>query len=191
MASWGKVVRGAALGAGVVALVAGCNSDGGGTDGTTKASATSTVAADVPAGFDACKDIPQSVLQSEQLKNKGVDSKDGNGGVKWRGCIWVQSGGDGYGGTIDTTNITLPMVRANKEFTVAEELSVSGRPALTYALSGQDLRAHCILSVEMKGGSLEVSIDNPSSAKQTAGQHSCDIAKRLAGQIVPAIPASL
>ncbi|GAB2691748.1 DUF3558 domain-containing protein [Nocardia thraciensis] len=187
MASWGKVVRGAALGAGVIALVAGCDSGGGGTEGSTGASATSTVAADVPAGFDACK-LPQSVVQSEQLINPEVDTKDGAGGIKWRGCGWIQS--DGYGATIDTTNITLAMVRANKEFTVAEELSVAGRPAVAYGPADQKaLQAHCLVSVEMKGGSLEISINNPPSRKKSGAQHSCEIAKRLAQGIVPAIPA--
>lgn len=192
MAGWSCVVRGLVLGAGVVVLVSACNSGGKSKANTNNASATLTVAADVPAGFDACKDLPQALVQSEKLKNKGPDNTDRPGGIKWRGCIWVQAGGDGYSGTIDTTNITLAMVRANSQFIVAEEINVGGRAALTYSPDEHnDLTEHCILGVEMKGGSLEVSIDNPRSRRISGGQDSCEIAKRLAGQIVPAIPPNL
>lgn len=193
MASWSGVVRGVVLGAGVVVLASACNSGGESKGNTSSASATPTIAADVPAGFDACKDIPQALIQSEKLKNKGADTTNRPGGIKWRGCGWVQSGGDGYFGSIDTTNITLAMVHANSQFTVTEDLNIGGRAALTYRPSDDqtDQHEHCILIVEMKGGSLEVSISNPPSAKLTASQHSCDIAKRLAEGIVPAIPATL
>ncbi|MFI6366903.1 DUF3558 domain-containing protein [Nocardia sp. NPDC050630] len=179
------------LGAGLIMLMSACNSGGESKGTTNSAAVTPTIAADVPAGFDACKDLPQALIQSEKLKNKGADVVDRPGGIKWRGCGWVQAGGDGYAGSIDTTNITLAMVRANKDFTVDEELTVAGRPALTSHVSGQDPHADCVINVEMKGGSLEVSIDNPPTGKPTAAQHSCDIAKRLAEQIVPAIPATL
>ncbi len=191
MACWSGVVRGAVLGAGLIMLISACNSGGESKGSTNSASATPTIAADVPAGFDACKDLPQSLIQSEKLKNGGPDNTDRPGGIKWRGCGWVQS--NGYFGSIDTTNVTLAMVRANSQYTVAEDLNVVGREALTYRPSDDhtDQHEHCILIVEMKGGSLELSISNPPSAKLTASQHSCDIAKRLAEQIVPAIPATL
>ena len=84
------------------------------------------------------------------------------------------------------------MVRANHEFTVAEELSVAGRPAVTYHASDdqKDPRSNCLLSVEMKGGSLELTVVNPQNRKKSGGQDSCEIAKRLADGIVPAIPAA-
>ncbi|WP_433755523.1 DUF3558 domain-containing protein [Nocardia sp. CA-135398] len=192
MACWSGVFRGVVLGAGLIMLVSACNSDGESKGSTNNsASATPTIAADVPAGFDACKDLPQALIQSEKLKNKGDDIANRPGGFKWRGCGWVQAGGDGYAATIDTTNITLAMVRTNKDFTVDEELTVAGRAALTSHVSGQDPHADCVINVELKGGSLEVSIDNPPTGKPTAAQHSCDIAKRLAEQIVPAIPTTL
>lgn len=186
MASWGKPMRGGVAILGLTAVLSGCNSSDGDSVGSS-ASPTHTIAAEVPAGFDACKDIPQSLLQSEQLIKPEVDSKDGNAGIKWRGCGWIQS--DGYSATIDTTNITLDMVRANKEFTVAEELTIAGRPAVTSYLGGQDPHVDCAINVEMKGGSLEISIDNPRSRKKSGTQHSCDIAKRLAEGIAPAIAA--
>ncbi len=185
MASWSGVV----LGAGLIMLVSACNSSGESKGNTTSVSATPTVATDVSAGFDACKDLPQALIQSEELKNKGVDNHDGNGGIKWRGCIWIQS--DGYSTTIDTTNITLAMVRANHDFAIDDELTVAGRPALTSYVSGQDPKADCVINVELKGGSLEISVDNPASRRKSGTQHSCEIAKRLAVQVVPAIPATL
>ncbi|MFI6362503.1 DUF3558 domain-containing protein [Nocardia sp. NPDC050630] len=174
-------------------LVSGCNSSGEAKGNTSSASATPTIAADVPAGFDACKDIPQSVIQQEQLIKPTPDITDRPGGYKWRGCDWVQRGGDGYAVTIDTTNITLAMVRTNSQFTVTEESNVAGRAALIYRPSDDktDQHENCILIVDMRGGSLEVSVTNPPSAKLTASQHSCDIAKRLGERIVPAIPATL
>jgi hypothetical protein len=189
MASWSGVVRGVVLGAGVVVLVSACNSGGESKGSTSSASATPTIAADVPMGFDACKDIPQSVIQQEQLIKPDPDKADRPGGTKWRGCGWVQS--DGYSPTIDMTNITLAMVRANKDFTVDEELTVAGRAALTSHVSGQDPHADCAINVEVKGGSLEISVDNPPSRRKSGNQHACEIAKRLAGQIVPAMPATL
>ncbi|OXR39634.1 hypothetical protein B7C42_08297 [Nocardia cerradoensis] len=188
MVSWGKAARGIALGVGVVAVAAGCNSGDGSSNATKSVSATAAVAADVPAGFDACN-IPQSVVQSEELKNKGVDSQDGAGGIKWRGCRWIQP--DGYSATIDTTNITLAMVRSNKDFSVDEEVTVAGRSALTSHVAGQDPHADCVINVEIKGGSIEISIDNPPTRRKSGDQNSCGIAKRLAGEIAPAIPASL
>ncbi|MEV6138793.1 DUF3558 domain-containing protein [Nocardia sp. NPDC051990] len=191
MASWSGVVRGAVLGAGLIVLVSACNSGGELKSSTNSASVTPTIASDVPAGFDACKDLPQDLIRSEKLKNKGPDTVDRPGGIKWRGCGWVQAGGDGYAATIDTTNITLVMVRANKDFAVDEELTVAGRAALTSHVGAQDPHADCLINVELKGGSLEITINNPPWLRNTGNQHACDIAKRLAGQIVPAIPAAL
>ncbi|MEU6560385.1 DUF3558 domain-containing protein [Nocardia nova] len=190
MTSRGKLVRAAVVGAGVVALISACNSGGDSKHGGESAPATSSVAADVPAGFNACQ-LPQSVIQSESLERSDVDTQDGAGGTKWRGCIWVQSSGNGYSATIDSTNITLPMIRANGDFKVGNELTVSGRPALTYAQPSQDLHTHCIMSIEIKGGGLEISVNNPPSARDTASQHSCDIAQRLAEGIIPSIPSGL
>ncbi|WP_433761872.1 DUF3558 domain-containing protein [Nocardia sp. CA-135398] len=191
MASWSGVVRGVVLGAGLILLVSACNPGGESKGTANSASATPTIAADVPAGFDACKDLPQTVIQQEHLIKPDPDKKDGAQGIKWRGCGWIQAGGDGYAATIDTTNITLAMVRANHDFAVDEELTVAGRAALTSHVSGQDPHADCVINVELKGGSLEISIDNPPSRRNSGNQHSCEIAKRLAEGIVPAIPAAL
>lgn|GEM_PF-2316884 len=193
MASWGKVIQGGVLGASTILLIAGCNSGGGqAAQGATKAPTTSTIAPDVPAGFDVCKDIPQSVLQAESFGNPDPDIHYADGAVKWRGCGWDQKGGDGYSVTIDMTNITLPMARANKQFSVVKEMTIDGRPTVVYIPAGQQGTAeHCLMDVQVKGGSLELSVINDPSAKATAGQDSCEIGERLANEIVPALPSSL
>ncbi|WP_084507264.1 DUF3558 domain-containing protein [Nocardia violaceofusca] len=188
MASWGKARRGVIVGVGLLALVSACRSGDDPHSASTNVSQTSTIAPGVPAGFDACK-LPPSLVQSEELVKPEPDIKDGDGGVKWRGCGWIQS--DGYSVTIDSTNISLAMVRANRDFAVADELTIAGRPALTYAQTGQDLKTHCILSTEIKGGSLEVSVNNPANRRKSAGQDSCEIAKRLTEGIAPIIPSNL
>jgi len=149
-------------------------------------SATPTIAPDAPTGFNGCQ-LPQSVIAAEHL-NSEPESSDakGNGGVRWRGCSFVAYEGDGYGVDIRTTNITIPMIRANTRFTIAETLTIDGRQTVTYHQTGEiNPREHCLLEVEMKGGGLEISLDNMASNKVTGSQASCDIAKRLAGELTP------
>ncbi|MCX4097100.1 DUF3558 domain-containing protein [Nocardia sp. alder85J] len=173
-------------------VLTGCGSSGPGngpsTSGQQSASTTPTIAADAPAGFDPCHDIPAAVLDSEGLGHKPDDANaDGSGGVKWRGCSYFED--DGYGVSIRTTNITLPMVRSNSGFVAAEELNIGGRAALTYHDTDQpDQRGFCLLNLEMRGGSLEISIDNPATRKRSGTLASCDIAKGLATKLVPLIP---
>lgn len=187
-----RVLCCAAAAIGVAGLLAGCQ--GGGTTsaaGSSQASTTSTIAPDAPTAFDGCK-LPQSVIDAEHLSSND-DRSDavGNGGVKWRGCIWVADEGDGYGANIRTTNITIPAIQANKAFTIAETLNIDGRQAVTYHQNGQiDLRKTCLVEVELKGGGLEISISNAETNKTTGGQASCDIAKRLAGELVPTLSAA-
>ncbi len=190
MTSWGKVIQGVALGMSVVALAAGCGSGTKASQNSSSAAATPTIAPDVPA-FDPCKVVPASLLQSERLIQPVPDIQDGDRGIKWRGCGWVVENGDGYGATIDSTNTTLAMVRANTELTVAQELTIGGHPALTSYETAQNMREDCIANVAVKGGSLEISIDNPSSRKETGSQSACDIAIRLANGIAPSLPMGL
>jgi hypothetical protein len=130
------------------------------------------------------------VIDSEGLDSHTMPADSaGNGGIKWRGCSWVVSGGDGYGASIRTTNITLPMVRANKDFTVSQELTIDGRPALTYQQTGQvDTHGNCLLDVTMTGGSLELLIDNAGTRPKTGNLAACDIAKNLAQKLVSTFP---
>lgn len=176
---------------GVLILATGCGtSDGEGATGNSTASGQAT-AAEVPAGFDTCKDIPKSVLDSEGLhagsSNNNADY-DGAGGIKWRGCSWVVS--DGYGVGITTTNLTVDKVRANTKLTVREDYSVNGRAALaTSRADEKNPRSVCTLNVAMQGGSIEFSLDNPDSRRKTGHMDTCALARGLAEKIVPLIPA--
>lgn len=103
--------------------------------------------------------------------------------------MWIQS--DGYTVSIRTTNITLPMVRANAGFKVAEELTIGGRAAITYHDSdATDVSHDCILDVQIKGGSVEFNLNNPASNRRTGSTDTCEIGKSLAGKVVPLIPAT-
>ncbi|MCX4092076.1 DUF3558 domain-containing protein [Nocardia sp. alder85J] len=163
---------------------AGCGSNGNAPATGTSTSVSSTLLPPAPTAFDPCSDVLKPALDSEQLQNKQRDDSNGNGGTQWRGCQWVQP--DGYSVSIRTTNITLPMVRANTGFKVAEELTIGGRSTITYHDSeATDLRSDCVLDVELTGGSLEFLLDNPASRRKTGSMDTCDIAKTLAGKVVP------
>jgi hypothetical protein len=116
---------------------------------------------------------------------------DANGGIKFRGCAWSTYEGDGYGVGITTTNMTVQMIEKMGDYTVAEHLTIDGRQTVTYHKSDEtDLRASCQLNTEMKGGSLDLLIDNPASGKATGTLDSCEITKKLAGDLIPTFPAS-
>lgn len=180
------------LAVGVVFLVAGCgsstNGEAVGVEGTTTGQG---LAAEVPAGFDPCKDIPKSVLDSEGLHKASSNNNadfDGASGTKWRGCRWVVS--DGYAAGITTTNVTVEQVRANTKLTVRGENTIAGRSAVAASRSdNKNPRALCTLTVAMQGGSLEFSLDNPDSRRKTGHLDTCELARGLAEKIVPLLPA--
>ncbi|MGY4102831.1 DUF3558 domain-containing protein [Nocardia sp. R16R-3T] len=183
-------VAGVALGAAFV--LAGCGGpDKGNGQPSTGANGSSgsktSVAADVPSGYNPCTDIPQSVLDSEKLRHKDKDDSNASGGIKWRGCGWVQP--DGYATSIRTTNITVDMVR-NKKFPNTHEFTISGRQAITTRQSDDDPETSCVVNVEMKGGSLEFFLDNPPSNKNTGKLDTCQLAQTLAEKVVPTMPAN-
>ncbi len=184
--------RAGLLAVGAVLLVAGC---GGSTGDEGGGPATTTVgqglAADVPAGFDPCRDIPKSVLDSERLRvassNNNADY-DGAGGIKWRGCRWAAP--DSYAAGITTTNLTVDHIRANPKLTVRDEYTIEGRAAVAASRSDEkDPRALCTLTVAMQGGGLEFSLDNPESNELTGHLDTCELARGLAEKVVPLIPA--
>ncbi|MGF6887250.1 hypothetical protein ABIA39_004385 [Nocardia sp. GAS34] len=191
MTVWGRGIRCAAAVAGATALLAGCGPSGGGTAASSSAApSTSAVAQTVPTAINGC-DLPQSFITAEHLDSNPDKSDTQSGNAIWRGCVWSTYDGDGYGLDVSTTNLTIPMLQANAKYKVAEQLTIGGRQAITYHLASDiDLRAACLIHVEMKGGGLEFSITNPASHKATGTQDSCEIAKKLAEDIVPSIPAS-
>ncbi|MEU6832678.1 DUF3558 domain-containing protein [Nocardia beijingensis] len=191
MTGSGNTLSAIAIAAGVILAVGGC---GIGDDRSPIAtgssnpanSASPSLAADVPRGFDPCTGIPADVFASENLKAKGRDDTDAPGGIMWRGCGWVTRGGNGYAVSITTTNITLDQVQA-KHFADAEEFHLAGRRAIS---SRQDLaESGCIVSVEMNSGSLDFLVDNPKSSPDTGQTAPCQIARKLAEKVVPSVPA--
>ncbi|WP_433726067.1 DUF3558 domain-containing protein [Nocardia sp. CA-129566] len=192
MTSSSKSLRLAVIGVGVTVL-AGCGSSdqgnarpSGGASGSS--GSTASLAADVPAGYDPCKDIPQSVLDSENLRGKDKDDSNASGGIKWRGCGWVQP--DGYSPSIRTTNITVDMVR-DKKFHDAHEFTISGRQAISARQAHDHPESMCVVNVEMKGGSLEFFLDNPPSNRKTGKLDTCELARTLAEKVVPTMPANV
>ncbi|WP_245545883.1 DUF3558 domain-containing protein [Nocardia higoensis] len=171
--------------AGAILVVSGCNSASG--PGLESATSTApSIHSDVPTGFDSCTDIPQSLIASERLTLPRRADSEASGGVKWLGCNWVQSGG-GYGASIKTTNITVDMVRSSG-FADTQEFTIGGRSSISSRQIEERLDESCTVNVEMRGGSLEVSITNPPSAK-TSDQDTCEIARQLSEKLVPSLPA--
>lgn len=142
----------------------------------------------VPAGYNACTDVPQSVLDAEGLKMPIPDDTDLSSGAKWRGCIWAQP--DGYAVSIQTTNLTLDMVR-DKNFPDATESTISGRETLSTRRPGDEPEESCYVNVEMTGGSLQFGLTNPSSAPDTGHLDTCELGRALAEKVVPSIPADM
>lgn len=174
-------------GASVVLVAAGCGTSTGGS-AEPSTSAAQSVAPQVPSGFDPCTDIPQEVLDSEQLHstNSSTSTEEmRRGDIAWSGCNWVVS--DGYAASISATNLTVDMVR-EKNVPGAQEAVVDDRSVIIAKLTGET-SSSCTLNAEMVGGSLEFHVDNPPSNRLTGDQNSCDITKRLAEKVLPLIPA--
>jgi hypothetical protein len=183
-----RSVPGFVCGLCVVLLVAGCGFGNGETASTVTTAPGLPIAAEAPSSFDPCTYIPRSVLDLEDLRPDGLDSNvDGGRGIRWRGCGYVAP--DSYAVGITTTNLTLPVVRDNDDFVVREEYTVDGRAAMAVnSADDPDMRASCIFYVEMVGGSLELSIDNPSSRDKTGHLDTCGLALGLARKLAPLIP---
>lgn len=183
MRSWARSV---ALACGAVLVLAGCDSSGEGS-AATDASATPSIAAEAPAGFDPCTDIPQDVLASEGLEDPMPDESQASG-IEWSGCTFVQT--DGYAASIRTTNMTLDMVRG-KGFPGTTEFTAGGRQAITSQQGKTQTEASCNVNVEMVGGSLELLLSNPASNSKTGHLDTCELARTLAGKVAPSIPAGV
>lgn len=187
MVAIGNRKRLIALVCGSVFVLAGCDSSTEGASAT-QVPAGPTLAAEVPAGFDPCTDIPQGVLDSEGLRNKVPDKSEKSSGAKWVGCLWGQP--DGYSASIRTTNLTLELVRS-KNFADATEFTAGGRPALSTRQLEQRPDESCHVNVEMEGGTLEFGLTNPPSGDKTGHLDTCELARSLAQKVAPSIPAGV
>jgi len=151
-------------------------------------SAAASAPVAVPTGFDPCKDISQSVLTSEGLGSQQVDDGQADGGkVLWRGCQWASP--DSYGAVIQTTNITVDMVRG-KNFPDAQEYAIDGRRAISTRQQDDHPSEACTIDVEIKGGSLEFNLTNPSYLPKTGSQDTCQLGRVLAQKVVATMPAA-
>ncbi|MGW5221010.1 DUF3558 domain-containing protein [Nocardia sp. NPDC004085] len=180
----------AILAVGAVCALTSCNTsdEDGDANATASPTADQSIATDVPTGFDTCKDIPQSVLDSEKLRRRNEANSDANGGIKWRGCRYGRT--DGYFATITTTNLTVEMTR-DKHFPEATEFKIAGRAAIsTRQFDGPNIRDACTVNVAMQGGSLDINLLNPASNRDTGSIDSCQLARTLAEKIVPTIPSN-
>lgn len=182
MTTWGKVLGTCAVTA-AVALAAGCGSGGGHTPASP--SATSTLAADVPVGFDPCRDIPQAVQDSLQIHGKEPDKLRAHGGIVWRGCGWVKS--DYYALSIDTTNLTVAMVR-DQHYQDQQEFTIAGRQAISTRQVPEHPLLQCTINVAMTGGSVEFFLSNSNSDRIVGDRDSCHMVRDVAEQVVPTIP---
>ena len=182
MVATAKRGRLVALVCGAALALAGCESS---SEGSATPSAPS-IAPETPTGFDPCTDIPQEVLDSEGLEDPMPDDSRAGGGLKWDGCMWVIT--DGYTPSIRTTNITLEMVR-EKNFPEETEFTAGTRKAISTRQLESHAEASCIVNVEMRGGSLEFALTNPSSNRKTGHLDTCDLARNLAVKVAPSIPA--
>ncbi|WP_083887967.1 DUF3558 domain-containing protein [Nocardia asiatica] len=182
--SWRPTIL--ALGAALV--LTGCDSSSNDAAPTGASSVTPSVAPDAPTGYDPCADIPQSVLDSENLRHKTNEDANASGGIHWRGCGWVQP--DGYAPAIRTTNLTVDMVR-DKKFADTREYTINGRRAISTRQVEEHPDAVCTINVEMKGGSLEFFLSNPPSNRKTGKIDTCTLARALAEKVVPTVPATV
>jgi hypothetical protein len=182
------------IGAGVFAvsgvlLVAGCNSGGGSSKSSAAASPTSTLAADVPAGYDPCTDIPQSVLDQLQWTMKITRKNSAADGTVWRGCGWSKV--PEYAVTVYMTNATIETVRS-KHLLDPAEFTVDGRNAILTIQDPDHPSTQCTVDVSVKGGSLEIFLSN-SDASDPAGSTDsvCTQARDVAKQITSTLPSTL
>ena len=193
MTDWGRVIRCAAVGVGAAALLAGCNNGGDGTSSASSSApfATSTITPSAPTSFNGCQ-LPQSVISAEQFDPDPTNADAAaNGGIKFKGCVWSTHEGDGYNVNVWSTNMTVQMVDKMSDYKVADHPTIGGRQAVTFHTSDEtDLRASCMINVEIKGGGLDLLVDNPASHKATGTLDSCEIAKKLATELVATLPAS-
>ncbi|RBO90669.1 DUF3558 domain-containing protein [Nocardia puris] len=186
---------------GVVAAGAGLVGCGSTTDGEAQPAGggTSTSAEDgknslglepeVPQSFDPCTDIPQSVLDAEDVHPAVIPNTadaDAQGGlVKWRGCSWVRT--KGHAVSVQVTNMTLDFVRQEFYYD-GREATVSGRPTVIARRNENRGTEVCSVNVEMQGGSLEFFVNNPPSREATGTIDACDLGLSFAEKVVPILP---
>ncbi|WP_280198720.1 DUF3558 family protein [Nocardia cyriacigeorgica] len=167
-------------------------------------------AAEPPQGYDPCHDVPQALIDAEQLHSReavegeaslavsGVKDRP----IKFRGCQWVRT--NNYRVQITTTVLTVDIAlwrhSLREELPDANEFTIAGRQAITRRPDPILVEVACVANVDMKGGSLEIEVydltartdPNPGGdATPRLNPGSTDVcvrARNLAEQIVPSLP---
>ncbi len=181
----GAIVRMLVVGGAISTFLGGCSSVEQGDPQAGSPTATTAQESVLPTGFDGCN-LPQSVIDAEELKNPEKDDGWTSGRNKWLGCGWIQP--RGYGATITVSTITLQQVRTNPDVTIGEELNIAGRSSIT-SYAPVNANFECYINVEMNNGSMEIAINAQKKRERSIGRAPCSIAKDLANVLAPTIKA--
>ncbi|WP_329414638.1 DUF3558 domain-containing protein [Nocardia vinacea] len=167
-------------------------------------------AAEMPQGYNPCQDVPQGVLDAEQLHSKEpVEGKTllpvdevKDQWMKYRGCRWLRT--NSYRVEITTTVLTVDIAlwyhNRNSKRPDAQEFTIAGRRVISRRPSLYLINVACVANVDMKGGSLAIDVYD-STARAEPGVNAtptvnpgridvCVLARNLAEQIVPSLPAT-
>ncbi|MGV9611353.1 DUF3558 family protein [Nocardia xishanensis] len=164
-------------------------------------------AAEVPQGYNPCQDVPQGVLDAEQLHSKeplqGRSSLRGvKDPIKFRGCRWFRT--NSWWVKITTTVLTVDIAlwhhNLHSELPDAQEFTIAGRRAISRRPELELINVTCTVNVDMKGGSLAIEVYDPKARANTGGNATptvnpgstdvCTLARNLAEQVVPSLPAT-
>lgn len=186
MNSWRTV---AAIGALILATTS-CGTEMDGHPTSEISSTTPTSTADPATLFDPCKDISAEFMQGQGLSvNGGVgkpfDNESVDGKVVWHGCTWFMS--DGYSVSIATTNLTLAQIKS-ENFNDYKEISIAGRPSVTYRDQPNYGDANCLVNIELGAGSVDFDVLNERSNKKTGNLDTCTISRDIATNVAALLP---
>jgi hypothetical protein len=180
----------AAIGALILATTS-CGTEMNGHPTPEASSTTPTSTADPATLFDPCKSIPAEFMRGQGLSvNAGIgkpfDNKSIDGKVDWHGCTWFMS--EGYSVSIATTNLTLAQIKAEK-FNDYKEISIAGRPSVTYRDQPNYGDANCLVNIELGAGSVDFDVLNEPSRKKTGDMDTCSITREMATKVAAFFPA--
>ncbi|MFF2085280.1 DUF3558 family protein [Nocardia sp. NPDC058176] len=93
--------------------------------------------------------------------------------------------------SVRMTNLTVPMVR-DRNFPEATDFAVAGCEAIaTRQFEGPNITGVCTTNVAIRDGSVEFTVVNPPSGRDTGHLDSCEIARSFTEKVAPSIPGTL
>lgn len=146
---------------------------------------SSTPTAVTQADFDPCADFPQEVLKSEGLMLTGPEDWERNG-VKAHGCGYFVIE-NGYEVRIVRMTTTLADIEAKFPESYREQ-QFGSRTGAFYKLFADSGPESCVVSLEMRTGSLLFDLRNPATARTTGHIESCVLVTNLVNKVLPSIP---